>query len=199
MQVEPFAVGAAINVGSGGTVVGGVHTVFVAAGDVGVVFPGRGEGECCAGGVECPEDGGYEEELCMIAVEMLVKVKGLWESEYWDGRRVDLHTRRLDAIFPFQQGSYHAGFKGFQYCCRLGEAPVDRDAWLVGSDEVDLASSFIHFCRKILCNQRIIENSFVEDFFGFSGNGVRNMPIQAVGVLSASHDHTQMPLLRLSK
>lgn len=74
MQVEPFAVGTAVDVGRGVAVVRGAHAVLVGVGDIGVEFLDSGaEGDGCTGRVEGPEESGHEKELDVVAVDGLVK------------------------------------------------------------------------------------------------------------------------------
>jgi hypothetical protein len=111
----------------------------------------------------------------------------------WDGRRVDLGGGSFGAIFSLQEGSYHAGFEGLESGGGLGEAPVDGDAWSVGAGEADFGRAFFHFRWQVFCDQMIAQDALMEDFLGFSGNGVgRERCMDAVWLLDAPHDCTRM-------
>ena len=104
--MKPFAVGAAVDVGCGGAVVGGGHAVFVGVGDVGGEFFG---GERAAkghrfgaGGVEGPEEGGHQEELGVVAEQMLVGQDFWWDGGRRGRVRVNLGGGSVDTIFLLQ-------------------------------------------------------------------------------------------------
>ena len=86
--------------------VGGAHAVLVGVGDVGGEFFGgerAAEGHWFGpGGVESPEEGGHDEELSVVAGQVLVGQDFWWDGGRRGRVRVNLGGGSVDAIFLLQ-------------------------------------------------------------------------------------------------
>ena len=84
--MEPFAIGATVDVGGGGTVVRGRHAMLVAVREIDIeLLDGKGVAEYDGLGarrVQGPDESGHEVELGMVAVDGLAGWDVLWE--WWD-------------------------------------------------------------------------------------------------------------------
>jgi hypothetical protein len=100
MQMEPFAVSAAVDVSGGCAVVGGVHAVFVTVEDVLVeLLAPEPKGNRSAGRIKSPDEGGHEEELGVVAVQDLAHGKSI-RGENTSGW-ADVLISTLGASMPY--------------------------------------------------------------------------------------------------
>jgi len=85
---------------------------------------------------------------------------------------INRHLLRLNTILLDQQMIDPHRLQRLECRDTLCKAPVDRDAREVRSGERDLRRILCGFCGEILRDQRVLEDSLLEDFLRFSGHGV---------------------------